>query len=83
MTNSAVIYGPPSKWPIVAAAVMIHLCAVALASHRPRHQLKHRPSSLAKSSEWRIPSRLRQRRKSQNFPYRYLRRIHPIPNLSN
>jgi periplasmic protein TonB len=37
MTNNALIYRPPSKWPVVgafAAAIIFHLCAVALASHR-------------------------------------------------
>jgi TonB family protein len=37
MKTSALIYRPPSKKPIAVAftaAIMIHLCAVALASHR-------------------------------------------------
>jgi hypothetical protein len=35
MTNNALIYRPPSKWPVVGAfAAIFHLCAVALASHR-------------------------------------------------
>jgi periplasmic protein TonB len=37
MSDSALLFRPPSKWPMVAAlagAVMIHLGAVALASHR-------------------------------------------------
>jgi periplasmic protein TonB len=35
--NNVVIYRPPSRWPVViafAAAIMIHLCAVVLASRR-------------------------------------------------
>jgi TonB family protein len=37
MTNNAQVYRPPSKRPIIiafAAAVIVHLCAVALASRR-------------------------------------------------
>jgi TonB family protein len=37
MTNNALIYRRPSKWPIVTAlagAIMIHLSAVAIAFHR-------------------------------------------------
>ena len=37
MTNNALIYRRPSKWPIataLAAAVLIHLSAVAIAFHQ-------------------------------------------------
>jgi hypothetical protein len=37
MTNNALIYRRPSKWPIAAAltaAVLIHLSAVAIAFHQ-------------------------------------------------
>jgi len=37
MTTSALIYRPPSQWPILsafAAAIAIHLCAVALGTRR-------------------------------------------------
>ena len=48
MRNDVLIYRPPSRWPVViafAAAIVIHVCAVALASRRAFTSAEVSPAS--------------------------------------
>jgi protein TonB len=51
MRNDVLVYRPPSRWSVViafAAAIMIHVCAVALASHRAFTSAEVLPASTSR-----------------------------------